>query len=93
MGLSDAFNHGFKTSRVNDSVLSVVLGTVQHEYDFLNRVVMTFYNSQLTLTPFAQMDRETLITMRDRLIELEGKPPELPVETPSVQATAKKFNL
>jgi hypothetical protein len=93
MGLRDAFNHGFKTEKVSDSVLSVTIGYVSHEYDFLNRVALTFYNGHIISTPFAQVDRETLIAMRDKLVELKGNPPDLPAETPVSATPAKKFNL
>jgi hypothetical protein len=96
MSLSDAFNDDeFETNRENDAVLSVSQGYFAHYYDFLNRMVMTVYDgSTLTTTPFAQVDRETLIAMRDKLVELDGHPPELPAEAPAqMQPQQRKFNL
>lgn len=96
MSLSDAFNDDdFDVNRENDSVLSVSQGNFTHYYDFLNRMVMTVYDgSTLTTTPFSQVDRETLIAMRDKLAELDGKPPELPPEAPATATPQqRKFNL
>jgi hypothetical protein len=50
-------------------------------------------NTRGAFTPFSQMDREVLVLMRDKLIELGGQPPELPPEAPATQAPARKFNL
>jgi hypothetical protein len=95
MSLSDAFNDDdFDIERENDSVLSLRHGDVTHYYDFLNRVRTTTYDSALTTTPFSQIDREVLIAMRDKLVELDGTPPELPAEAPGQpQSQQRKFNL
>jgi hypothetical protein len=95
MSLSEAFNSNYRAYKENDSVLRIEFGYVRTYYDFLGRAMVTTEWSKggLTTTPFSQVDRDTLIAMRDKLIELKGNPPELPPEAPSVQATAKKFNL
>jgi hypothetical protein len=94
MSLSDAFNDDdFEIDRENDSVLTICHGNITHHYDFLNRVRTTTYDNALTTTPFSQIDREVLVAMRDKLVELDGKPPELPAEAPVTSSPAKKFNL
>jgi hypothetical protein len=53
----------------------------QYKYDFLSRLLTVTYSSggvAISVTPFSQLDQETLEVMRDKLIELGGKPPALP---------------
>lgn len=97
MSLSDDFNRGYSPHKENDSVLRISYASLMHYYDFSARMVTTVYDGYnkggVAVTPFAEVDRETLISMRDKLVELKGNPPELPPETPVVQSPAKKFNL
>ena len=97
MSLSDDFNRGFSPCKENDSVLRINYASLMHYYDFSARIVTTVYGGYnqggVAVTPFSQVDRDTLIAMRDKLVELKGNPPELPLETPATQASVKKFNL
>lgn len=97
MSLSEAFNGNYSVCKENDSVLCVSYGGVHNYYDFLGRMVVTVYDGYnkggVSTTPFAAVDRETLIAMRDKLVELKGAPPELPAEAPALAAPLKKFNL
>ncbi|TAL28958.1 MAG: hypothetical protein EPN97_13960 [Alphaproteobacteria bacterium] len=88
MPLKDAFN-GLDSNKVNGSVLRVYNGCFYTYYDFAQRVM---YSGQASI-PFSQLDRESLIEARDKLIELKGTPPELPPEAPATQAPVRKFNL
>jgi hypothetical protein len=97
MSLSEAFNRGFDVSKQNDAVLRITYDSVRQFYDFLGRVVVTIYDGYnkggVSTTPFSQVDRETLIAMRDKLVELKGNPPELPPEAPAAATAGKKLNL
>ena len=97
MALTDDFNRNFDPRKENDSVLRIGYASVTHYYDFSARMVVTVYDGYnkggVAVTPFSQVDRETLIAMRDKLVELKGNPPELPPEAPAAQPSAKKFNL
>ena len=46
-------------------------------YDFLSRLLLTSNSNGVNTTPFSQLDPEVLEFMRDKLIELGGKPPAL----------------
>lgn len=89
MSLSDNFNTTHRAEKVSDSVLQVYNGAFTSYYDFAQR----FLYAGETITPFSQLDREVLILMRDRLVELKGNPPELPPESPASTSSARKFNL
>ena len=96
--LSDAFNGGYKASKQNDCVLCVNFNdSVFNYYDFTGRMLITVFSGYekggVATTPFSQLDRETLIAMRDKLIELKGFPPELPPEAPATTASANKLHL
>ncbi len=102
MSLSAAFGKGgYTVKKETDAVLSVQYKAGGYDnqllYDFVARILITRTKGHgdggLCVTPFAQLDRETLIDMRDKLIELKGNPPELPPEAPATQALAKKLNL
>ena len=67
MSLADDFKRSHSSDKVNDSVLKVSNGYFSCVYDFTQRVV---YTGEGVLTPFSQLDREVLILMRDRLVEL-----------------------
>jgi hypothetical protein len=47
-------------------------------YDFAARQVLTRHDHSIAVTPFAQVDPESLAALRQKLIDLGGKPPELP---------------
>jgi hypothetical protein len=99
MGLSGYFNTSYKAAKENDNVLRVsytVGGNSAYLiYDFLARVMFSRTGSSdggHFVTPFSQLDRESLVEMHDQLVALGGKPPPLPAE-PATGATVKKFNL
>lgn len=91
MSLTEEFNDDYEAEKENDFVLSVsysVKGyTTVLAYDFMARV-MTLRTPDhgdggAVVVPFSQLDREVLVKMRDKLLDLEGHPPELPAEAPS----------
>ena len=63
-------------------------------YDFAARVMYGWGGSAISygVVPFSNLDRETLVAMRDKLVDLGGKPPELPDEA-AAPAQPRKFNL
>ncbi|MEZ0225150.1 MAG: hypothetical protein ACAH83_11395 [Alphaproteobacteria bacterium] len=94
MGLSDSFNDVYAARKENDTVLRVHYDTLYNYYDFTARMLTTCNGSNsVAVVPFSQLDRETLIAMRDKLVELKGNPPELPPEEAVIKAVPKKFNL
>jgi hypothetical protein len=97
MSLSDDFNRNYDPRKENDSVLRISYASLMHYYDFSARMVTTIYSGYnqggVAVTPFSQIDRDTLIAMRDKLVDLKGTPPELPPDDSVLKAPAKKFNL
>lgn len=96
MTLKDLFNSStYAFRRLGDAVLSVsVNGSVSvHHYDFGQRLLTIFAIESVSTQPFSQLDREVLIEMRDKLVALGGKPPELPPEKPSGPPVAGRLNL
>jgi hypothetical protein len=102
MTASDDFNaNGYRTEKINGFVLGVQYGcgngnTTYMTYDFMARVMIARTGSSdggTVVKPFAELDRDALISLRDRLIALDGKPPELPPEAPATAAMPKKLNL
>lgn len=96
--LSDAFNNNYSAQKENDVVLSVSFaGSVTNYYDFAGRMLVTVFSGYekggVATTPFSQLDRETLIAMRDKLVELKGNPPELPPEAPAAPKSSGKLTL
>lgn len=77
--LKEAFDDGkYITSKANNNVLYVGYGINHMYYDFLARVMFARTDQGgVSVTPFSQLDSQTIGAMRERLIELEGKPPEL----------------
>ncbi len=89
MSLQKSFTPSTKSNimnKVDDHQLEVKVGgyhgpTVYTTYDFLARVMYTTVSSSgasVAVTPFAQMDRESVEFMHAALKKLGGKPPELP---------------
>ncbi len=66
----------------NDSTLRLKVGYAYHFYNFVMRAVISTRHADggCIITPFSQLDRESLEFMRGKLIELGGKPPALPAE-------------
>ncbi len=102
MSLTGDFNqNGYNAQKINGFVLGVSYSngggsSIYHTYDFMARVMTTRTGSSdggTVVMPFSQLDRGALIAMRDRLVDLGGKPPELPPEEPATQAAQKKLNL
>ncbi|HYD18488.1 MAG TPA: hypothetical protein VEF76_08425 [Patescibacteria group bacterium] len=97
MGLSDAFNSGYRADKANDYVLTVkydVAGyTTVLAYDFMARVMTLrtdgYGDGGVRLTPFAQLDRDSLVGFRDELVRQGGKPPELPPEAPQLPRASR----
>jgi hypothetical protein len=100
MSLKDQFNSNYSAKMDNEYVLSLYYrahsGGTYISFDFMTRTMVTrngYNDAGLVVTPFSQLDRDMLINMRDTLLEMGGKPPELAPEEPSVTLTGKKFNL
>lgn len=101
MGLSATFNNDYAIKKETPAVLSVSYNAGGYTnvliYDFIGRVMIARTNGHgdggLCVMPFSQLDRETLVEMRDKLVDMGGKPPELPPEASATLATARKFNL
>lgn len=101
MSASDEFNaNGYRAAKINGYVLGIQYpsgagSTTYLTFDFMARVLIVRTGSSdggAAVKSFAELDRESLISMRDKLVQLGGKPPELPPETPA-SAPLKKLNL
>ncbi len=100
MDVKSAFNEQYKAAMASDYVLDVTFysgnhSTIYHTFDFMTRTMITgrgMNSATFTLTPFAQLDRDMLITMRDKLVELGGKPPELPAEAQTLNKPLRGLN-
>ncbi len=94
--LKNSFNGNHTTSKYGDSVLLATSGKINHFYDFTARVLLTRadwgtdYN--ITTTPFSQLDRDTLVAARDRLVELGGTPPALLPEPNTLNKPVRGLN-
>jgi hypothetical protein len=102
MSASDDFNaNGYKADKINGFVLGVQYpagngGTTYMTYDFLARVMIVRTGSSdggTAVKSFGELDRGSLISLRDRLVAQGGNPPELPPEAPANTAAQKKLNL
>jgi hypothetical protein len=100
LSLADQFNGQYTARKSNDYVLdlyySVHAGSTYISFDFMTRAMFTrngHGDGGIVVTPFSQLDRDMLINMRDTLIELGGKPPELAPEPSTLTLSGKKFNL
>ncbi len=89
--LSDDFNatsDRYRIQKYSDVTLQVQVSTgastVYMTYDFVGRVLIaqssSTGSSAPSITPFSQIDRESLEYMHAQLVKLEGKPPALPPE-------------
>jgi hypothetical protein len=101
MAVSDEFNaNNYKASKINGFVLGIQYttgggSTTYLAYDFMARVLIVRTGSSdggAAVKSFAELDRDSLISMRDKLVQLGGNPPELPPEASAVPAQ-KKLNL
>lgn len=104
MPLSDDFNaNNYSTSKINGFVLGVSYDygggsgySTFFTYDFMARVMVTRTGSSdggTVVTPFSQLDREALISMRDELVRKGGNPPELPAEKPVTPGPSRPLHL
>ena len=100
MDLSKAFNNAQyaatnKTPFVLDLYVETRAGSMYNSFDFLTRNMFTRSGSSeggVTVTPFSQLDREVLVAMRDKLVELGGQPPELAPEAPTLNKPQRGLN-
>lgn len=101
MSLKDQFNSKYPARMENDYVLSMNYttnaGSTYIAVDFMTRTMVTrngHGDGGVAVTPFSQLDRDMLINLRDTLIEMGGKPPELAPEASTNNfLPGKKFNL
>ncbi len=87
MALAEEFNDNNYGRKVNDFVLSISYGitptsslNTYYQYDFMARIMTTRTNGSdggIVVTPFSQLDSESLENLRNRLVDLGGKPPPL----------------
>lgn len=87
MSLAEEFNDNNYGRKVNDFVLSVSYNlspgsslSTYFQYDFMARILTSRTNGSdggIVVTPFSQLDSESLEHLRSRLIDLGGKPPPL----------------
>ncbi|MBL8712067.1 MAG: hypothetical protein JNM12_04140 [Alphaproteobacteria bacterium] len=87
MSLAEEFKNSKYGRKVNDFVLSVNYAltpdtstSTYYQYDFMARILTTRTGGSdggVVVTPFSQLDPESLENLRNRLIELGGKPPLL----------------
>ena len=100
MDLSNAFNNSLytatdRTPYVLDLYIETRAGSMYNSFDFLTRSMYTRTGSSeggVTVTPFSQLDREVLVAMRDKLVELGGTPPELSPEAPTLNKPVRGLN-
>src|SRR3990172_41141 len=91
MALVEKFSaNNYHLSKQSDYVLYVYLSNngpyVYSKYDFLARLLFASSSSSdggVSVVPFSRLDPESLEFFRAKLIELGGKPPELPNEIPN----------
>ncbi len=91
MELKDSFN-GYRREKLNANVLLVGNGVHFFYYDFAQRLMTTAVHHGGGATPFDQLDREVLVAMRDKLIELGGNPPALAPLASTPPGNARKLN-
>ena len=96
MSLTSQFNSSYNASLISPGVLRVASDDYYYSYDFNARllIVRSNYTREAgpSVTPFSQLDRDSLITMRDKLVELGGKPPELPLEPSVMPGKTQRLN-
>ncbi|MBL8712062.1 MAG: hypothetical protein JNM12_04115 [Alphaproteobacteria bacterium] len=100
MDVKAAFNEQYKATMANAYVLdttfySPTLGHIYQTFDFMARTLISGRSSSsagFTVTPFSQLDRDVLITMRDKLVELGGSPPDLAPEAPALNKPVRGLN-
>lgn len=100
MALTPRFNKEYAATKENDSVLCVAYTTRGSSnyliYDFMARIMIVRTGSSDGgghVVPFSQLDRESLVEMREKLVELKGNPPELPALAPATGKPGSGLNL
>jgi hypothetical protein len=98
MALSEAFNKSCSAEKKADAVIEVTSGAFIYRFDFIMRQQLCWelncgYNTISSPVPFSQLDRELLETVRNKLIDLGGHPPELPGEWPPQPAKGGTLKL
>lgn len=89
MSIAEHFNDkNYELRKESDQVISCYIsmraGTIYTTYDFAARVMYARTGSSdggLSVTPFDQLDRESITFFHDKLVELGGKPAPLPWTT------------
>jgi hypothetical protein len=89
--LTDAFNTMHPQLK-SSAVLGLYNGTTWIYYDFAQRIRLTPVEGGHNTTSFAELDRDVLVAARDKLVELGGKPPQLPPEAGTLNKPARGLN-
>ncbi len=100
MSLTAAFNDDYPTEMVNSYVLTVQYDVAGYSqvlaYDFKARLMTLrtdgYAEAGVRMTPFSQLDRDSLVELRDQLIELGGNPPPLSPEPNTLNKPARGLN-
>ncbi|MDE1152915.1 MAG: hypothetical protein PW788_10300 [Micavibrio sp.] len=100
MSLSESFNNDYAATKLNSAMLQVQYsstgGNAYLVYDFNARLLVSRTGAGeggVTLLPFSQLDPDSLEALRNRLIELGGKPPALPsVDVPLPKPRSNQLN-
>ena len=91
LSLTDAFSK-INAIMENAVTLRVYNGGIYAYYDFAQRVRMSSITGSQVVTPFSELDRETLVAARDKLVELGGQPPQLAPEAGTLNKPARGLN-
>lgn len=100
MSLAASFNKDYSTQKINSYVLAVSYAVGGYKqvmaYDFMARVLSLrtegHGDAGVRMTPFNQLDRESLVDMREELIRKGGTPPELSPEPNTLNKPARGLN-
>jgi hypothetical protein len=100
MSLTAAFNDDYPAEMANSYVLVVQYDVAGYNqvmaYDFKARVMTLrtddYAEAGVRILPFSQLDRDSLVEMREQLIELGGNPPPLPAEPNTLNKPARGLN-
>lgn len=90
LSLKDAFAH-VNSVMENAVTLRVHNAGIYSYYDFAQRQ-RTAHTNPVLITPFAELDRDVLTAARDKLVELGGRPPQLPPEASTLNKPVRGLN-
>lgn len=96
MTLKEAFNNNnYDFYKSGDAALRVrgKESGAEYRYDFGLRLLKVQFGQAVSVHPFSQLGRETLIELHDKLVELGGKPPALPREESPSPSAKRGLNL